>query len=72
MTATLPKLDRAGFGGDESAMGTRRAQRRRLVVPRLSYTTRVHLKRRMRAIDVKFVVAVGLLVAATVGMLRFL
>ena len=39
--------------------------------PRISYTTRMHLKRRLRAIDYKFLGAIVALVLLTVLVLRY-
>ena len=44
--------------------------RGRLAPPKLSYTTRVHLKRRARAIDYRFLAAVAALAAVTAGIVR--
>ncbi len=44
--------------------------RRRLAPPKLTYTTRVHLKRRARAIDYRFIAAVVALAAVTAGIVR--
>jgi len=40
-------------------------------LPRLSYTSRVHLKRRIEAIDFKFLAAVAALAAATWAIIRY-
>ena len=47
-------------------------RKRRRPLSRLSYSTKVHLKRRAQAIDYKFVAAVGLLIAVSVGVTRYL
>jgi hypothetical protein len=48
-----------------------RQDRPRTAAPRMSYTTRVHLKRRLRAIDYKFVAAIGALVLLTLLVIRY-
>jgi hypothetical protein len=42
-----------------------------LRTPRISYSTRVHLKRRMRAIDYKFLAAIVALVLLTLLIVRY-
>lgn len=39
--------------------------------PRLSYTSRVHMRRRIEAIDFKFLAAVVALAAATWAIIRY-
>jgi hypothetical protein len=39
--------------------------------PRISYSTRVHLKRRLRAVDYKFLAAIVALVALTLLIVRY-
>lgn len=53
-------------------MPSRRETKRRLPAPRLSYSTKVHLKRRLASIDYRFVGAVAALAAATFGIVRYL
>ena len=52
-------------------MPGRRNRRRRVAAPRMSYTTKVHLKRRLSAIDYKFALAVIALVAAAALIVRY-
>lgn len=40
-------------------------------LPRLSYTSRIHLKRRIEAIDFKFLAAAIALAAATWAIIRY-
>ena len=44
---------------------------RRIVTKNLDYSTRYHLKARLRAVDVKFLVALVALVVAIILVLRF-
>jgi hypothetical protein len=41
-------------------------------IPRPSYSTRVHLKRRLNAIDFRFIAAAAALAAVTVAITRYL
>lgn len=52
-------------------MSNRRERKSRLAAPRLSYTTRVHLKRRLTSIDYRFIAAVIALVIATLVVIRY-
>ena len=46
-------------------------ERPRPPLPRISYSTRVHLKRRLRAIDYKFLAAIVALVLLTLIIVRY-
>ena len=52
-------------------MPDRRDKKRRAVTPRMSYTTRVHMKRRLAAIDYRFLAAVIALAVAAVLIIRY-
>jgi len=65
-------LDLAARGRAYEAMADNRDKGWRFGGPRLSYTTKVHLKRRARAIDYGFVAAVVALIAATVAIIYFM
>jgi hypothetical protein len=70
--ARLPrKLDLGARGSDGVAMPDRRERKRRVAAPRMSYTTRVHMKRRFAAIDFRFLAAVIALAIAAVLIVRY-
>ncbi len=52
-------------------MPNRKDKKRRPAAPRMSYTTKVHLRRRLAAIDFRFIAAVIALVAAFVLIIRY-
>jgi hypothetical protein len=63
------------LGGDERKgppMSRTKETKRRLAPPRMSYSSRVHLKRRLQSIDYRFLAAVAALALATAGAVRFL
>lgn len=52
-------------------MPERREKKRRVAAPRMSYTTKVHMKRRFAAIDFRFLAAVVALAIAAFLIVRF-
>lgn len=66
------RLTWAPAGAHTNLMPDNKEKGWRLGAPRLSYTTKVHLKRRARAVDYGFVAAVIALIAATVAIIYFM
>jgi hypothetical protein len=64
-------LTSAGRAAKSRAMPSRNDKPGGVRIPRPSYTTRVHLKRRIEAIDFRFLAAVAALAAVTVAITRF-
>lgn len=64
-------LDLARRRRDESPMPDRRDKKRRPAAPRMSYTTKVHMRRRLAAIDFRFIAAVIALIVAALLIVRY-
>jgi hypothetical protein len=69
-TSGSSQLDLLRPPGKEPGMAARNPKNKPSL-PRLSYTSRVHLKRRIEAIDFKFLAAVAALAAATWAIIRY-
>jgi len=52
-------------------MPDRRDKKRRPAAPRMSYTTKVHMRRRLASIDFRFIGAVVALAIAAVLIIRY-
>jgi hypothetical protein len=64
-------LTSAGGDATSAGMSSRNDKSGGIRIPRPSYTTRVHLKRRIAAIDFRFLAAIAALAAVTAAITRF-
>lgn len=64
-------LTRRPGGAMGNAMPDRPEKKKRVPAPRMSYTTRVHMKRRLASIDFRFLAAVVALIVAAYLIIRY-
>lgn len=69
--AQAAKLDAKARRREGKAMPDLPEKKRRVPAPRLSYTTRVHMKRRLASIDFRFLAAVVALIIAAFLVIRY-